>query len=32
MPRPGRVMDKDLRLQLLEEGANAERLAALTGA
>jgi len=25
-------MDKDLRLQLLEEGANAERLAALTGA
>jgi len=31
MPRPGGGMDKDLRLQLSEEGADAERLAALTG-
>lgn len=30
MPRPG-GMDKELRLQLSEEGADAERLAALTG-
>jgi hypothetical protein len=30
-PRPGGVMDKDLRLQLSEEGADTERLAVLTG-
>jgi hypothetical protein len=30
-PRSGGLLDKDLRLQLSEEGADAERLAMLTG-